>query len=187
MLTIYLTSVIDSSTSDAEQLEALIVRVAAGDDAAFAALYDATRTAVYAFALSMLRNSHDAEDVMQDCYVAVHASAGEYRPFGKPMAWIITITRNLCLRRLRARRYSAELDDEDWGDVLPDSDAVTMEDRVILRACMEALSDEARQIIVLHAVSGFKHREIADLLELPLATILSKYHRALKKLRRALS
>ncbi|MBQ3126739.1 MAG: hypothetical protein IJC15_06680, partial [Clostridia bacterium] len=93
MLTIYLTSVIDSSMPDAEHLEALIARTAAGDTAAFAALYDATRSAVYAFALSVLKNSHDAEDVMQDCYVAVYTSSTAYRANGKPMAWIITITR----------------------------------------------------------------------------------------------
>ena len=48
---------------------------------------------------------------------------------------------------------------------------------------MTRLSDEERQIVVLHAVAGFKHREIADIVELPLPTVLSKYHRALKKLR----
>lgn len=186
MLTIYLTSVIDSSMPNAGRLEGLIAQVAAGDTAAFAALYDATRTAVYAFALSVLKNSHDAEDVMQDCYVAIHASSTAYRANGKPMAWIITITRNLCLRRLRARRHSAELFDEDWGDLLPDNEALTMEDSVILRACMQVLGDEERQILTLYAVSGFKHREIAELLELPLSTVLSKYHRALKKLRREL-
>ncbi len=187
MLTIYLTSVIDSNMPDAKRLEGMIAQVAAGDRAAFAALYDATRTAVYAFALSVLKNKHDAEDVTQDCYVAIFASAGSYFPVGKPMAWIITIARNLCLRRLRARRYSAELDDEDWGDLLSDNEAITFEDKVILHACMEELSDEERQIITLYAVSGFKHREIAEILDLPLSTVLSKYYRALRKLRRILS
>lgn len=183
MLTIYLTSVIDSSMPDAEHLEGLIARIATGDSAAFAALYDATRSAVYAFALSVLKNSHDAEDVMQDCYVAVYTSSAVYRASGKPMAWIITIARNLCLHRLRANRYRAELSDEDWGELLPDRTELTMEDRVILRACMQILGDEERQILTLHTIGGFKHREIADLLEMPLSTVLSKYRRALKKLR----
>ena len=49
-----------------------------------------------------------------------------------------------------------------------------------------ALGEEERQIVLLHAVTGLKHREIAALLELPLSTVLSKYHRALKKLREQL-
>ena len=61
-----------------------------------------------------------------------------------------------------------------------------MEDRNVLLACMEQLSDQERQIVILHAVSGFKHREIAALLELPLSTVLSKYNRALKRLRQHL-
>ena len=47
----------------------------------------------------------------------------------------------------------------------------------------DRLSDEERQIVVLHAAAGFRHREIADMLGLPLPTVLSKYHRTLKKLR----
>ena len=48
---------------------------------------------------------------------------------------------------------------------------------------MELLSDEERQIVILHAVAGFKHRETAKFLALPLSTILSKYNRAIKKLK----
>ena len=60
---------------------------------------------------------------------------------------------------------------------------VTSEDKLVLVTCMEKLSDVDRQIVMLHSVSGFKHREIAELLSLPLSTVISKYHRALKKLK----
>lgn len=73
------------------------------------------------------------------------------------------------------------------GALGQDRPAFTSEDRLILRTAMEALSDEERQIVALHALSGFRHREIAEVLELPLATVLSKYHRALKKLRSRLA
>ena len=54
---------------------------------------------------------------------------------------------------------------------------------ILLETCLKDLSDEERQIVVMHAVSGLKHREIADLLRIPLGTVLSKYRRAIKKLR----
>jgi len=60
---------------------------------------------------------------------------------------------------------------------------VTPEDRYLLQMALGTLSDEECQIVMLHALTGLKHREIAALLEMPLATVLSKYHRALKKLR----
>ena len=53
----------------------------------------------------------------------------------------------------------------------------------MLESYLKLLSDEERQIVVLHAISGFKHHEIAKVLKLPLPTVLSKYSRALKKLR----
>ena len=57
------------------------------------------------------------------------------------------------------------------------------EDRALLEQALGTLEEQARRIVLLHAVTGLKHREIAQLLELPLATVLSKYHRALKKLK----
>jgi RNA polymerase sigma-70 factor (ECF subfamily) len=57
---------------------------------------------------------------------------------------------------------------------------------MVIAACMEQLTEQERQIVALHALAGFKHREIAAILRLPLPTVLSKYNRALKKLRQHL-
>lgn len=111
---------------------------------------------------------------------------GGYRSSGKPMAWILTITRNLCLMKLRERQKTAGLPREDWERYLDSREEITPEDRLVLTQCMRRLNDQERQIVVLHAVSGFKHREIAELMELPVSTVLSKYRRALKKLRQSL-
>lgn len=95
------------------------------------------------------------------------------------------ITKNLSLMKLREKKKHQELEPEEW-DInfhIPDS-AGNVEDRHLLEAALEILSDDERQIILLHAVSGLKHREIAKLLELALSTVLSKYRRALKKLRK---
>ena len=72
--------------------------------------------------------------------------------------------------------------DEEWSALPARAPDVTTEDRHVLRAALSVLSEQERQVVMLHAVTGLKHREIAQLLELPLATVLSKYRRALKKL-----
>ena len=72
---------------------------------------------------------------------------------------------------------------ENWEPYLQACESASPEDRLILTECMKLLSDEERQIVILHAVAGFKHRETAKLLELPLSTVLSKYNRAMKKLK----
>ena len=166
-----------------QELDSLLYAVASGDMNAFEQLYLAAQDAVYAFALSVLKNSHDARDVLHDCFVAIYGAASGYRSSGKPMAWIITITRNLCFKLLREREKTASLSLEDWRDHIDICTQMTTDDKVVLEQCMERLSDEERQIVVLHAVAGFKHREISEMLDLALPTVLSKYHRAIKKLR----
>ena len=85
-------------------LEASIARIAGGDQEALADLYGRTRSAIYGFALSIVKNAHDAEDILHDAYLQVWNAAGGYRAQGKPMAWLLTITRNLALSRLRGAR-----------------------------------------------------------------------------------
>ena len=168
---------------DPAKLEELILRVAAGEQQALEELYRRTRGAVYAVALSLLRNAHDAQDVAQDAFVRVWEGAAQYRPQGSPMAWLLTVARNLARMKLRQGSRQAELSDEEWEAIPADSPAVTPEDRELLQGALASLEDQERQVVLLHAVTGLKHREIAQLMEMPLATVLSKYHRALKKLK----
>ena len=78
------------------------------------------------------------------------------------------------------------LPDGDWVAELAEQKHLSNDERLLLDECMKRLSDEERMIIVQHAVIGFKHQEIADDLDLPLSTVLSKYRRALMKLRTAM-
>lgn len=165
------------------ELEALIGGIAAGSREDLAELYRRTRAAVYGLALSYLKNGAEAEDVAQDTFVKVWAAAPSYRPQGKPMAWLLTIARNLALGRLRTAARIQDLSEAQWSAFSIESDILTADDRTVLAAALGRLSDEERHIVVLHAVCGLKHREIAQFLGLALPTVLSKYHRSLKKLK----
>ena len=165
------------------ELERLLLQVGQGDRDAFARLYSLARGAVYALALSLLQDVHEAQDTAQDTFVKVWESAPSYRPQGSPMAWMLTIARNLARSRLRRGGRQVGLEDEEWNAIPADLPAVSPEDRQVLQEALARLGEEERRIVLLHAVTGLKHREIAQLLELPLSTVLSKYHRGLKKLR----
>ena len=165
------------------ELEQLLLQVGRGDREAFARLYGLTRGAVYALALSLLRDAHEAQDVAQDAFVQVWERAPSYRPQGSPMAWLLTVTRNLALSRLRRSGRQTALDEAAWNAIPAAAPDVSPEDRQVLQDALARLGAEERRIILLHAVAGLKHRETAQLLELPLSTVLSKYHRGLKKLR----
>lgn len=161
------------------ELDQWILRSAQGDRDALEQLYRAAAPAVYAYALSMLHSRYDAEDVLHDCFLTVQTGVGKYRSQGKPMAWLMTVTRNLCLKRMRIQNRTLPLTEEDFFGH-PDPDP---QDRLIIESCLRSLSEEEQQIVILHAVAGFTNREIGQFLGLKAATVLTKYHRAIKKLR----
>ncbi len=163
-------------------LDRCIEETATGNMEGFKKLYAETKSSVYGFALSMLKNTDDAEDVLQDCFVKVYSAAGDYKSQGKPLAWILTITKNLCLQLIRDKKKQADIPEEDWEKYIGETDNVSTEDNIVLTEVLQTLAEDERQIVVLHVVSGLKHREIADFLKMPLSTVLSKYNRSLKKL-----
>ena len=166
--------------------ENLILRMADGDGSAFSELYGQTSAVVYGFALSIMKNREDAEDIMHDAFVRIYTSAVTYKPMGKPLSWILTIVRNLAYNKIRAGKVNEDI--ESYEHILRDEsiadESDVISDRMVLTKAMSILDFEERQIFVLHAATGLKHREIAEILDLPIGTILSKYNRALKKMRK---
>ena len=179
---ICLNAVAECGQSEREKMENCMMELTKGNTDAMEPLYRIANPSVYAFALSLLKNSYDAEEIAQECFVRAYLGAAGYKPQGKPMAWLITITRNLCMEKLRERGKRSDIPEEDWDKYFQQT-AASPEDRMVLEQCMKALDDSERQVVILHAVGGMKHRETAELMGLPLATVLSKYSRAIKKLK----
>lgn len=163
--------------------EELLLRTGRGDSEALAELVRTTGKAVYAYILSIVRNPEDADDIYQDTFLKVRTAAAEYKPQGKPMAWIFTIARNYCMMHYRKEQKKAELGFEELENMPALSKIEKKEERMVLEAALGILTEEERQIVILHAVTGMKHREIARMLSMPLSTVLSKYRRSLTKLK----
>ena len=173
----------DSARS--RRLEEYLKEIADDNMASLRLLYEETSAGVYSFTLSMLKNREDAEDAMQDVYLSIHRSAHLYTPMGRPMEWIMTVTKNICISKLRARNKLKPLSDEDKPIAFPDISQ--SEDRMLLNEALKILTDEERKVIILKTVAQLKHREIATVLGIPQATVRSKYRRALKKLKQYLT
>lgn len=166
--------------------EDLFIKIAENDLAAFEELFRLTERSLYAFALSILKNHDDALDVVQDTYLKIRAAAHLYKPMGKPMAWVFTIARNLSNSKFRTKKHTEDMQMEEIENDISFSYITENDDKLVLRAAFKILNQQEREIIVLHAVSGLAHHEIAKNLGIPLSTSLSKYHRGLKKLRKYL-
>ncbi|HBF44061.1 MAG TPA: RNA polymerase sigma factor [Clostridiales bacterium] len=165
-----------------KQAENLIISISKGDTKALGTLYELIKTDVYAYSLSKLRNKADAEDVTEDTFVKIYKYSSYYNSCGKPLAWVFTIASNLIKRHYEVSSRSVGL------EVVENKSGTSFEDAVcnnaFLQQVLSLLTQEESEIISLRLVSGLKHREIAKLINKPLSYVLSKYNRAVKKLKK---
>ena len=164
--------------------------VAAGDRAAFLALYDRFAGRVYGLCLRMLREPAAAEEVSQETFLKVWARAGQFDPRrGALLSWILVIARRTALDRLRwEARRPTPLDSPGAGDPLlhiPDPLSQSDEARWgSLRLALHDLPDEQRTAVELAYYQAMSHREIAEYLSIPLGTVKTRIRLGMDRLRR---
>lgn len=176
----------ENSPKDKQELsidENLFKKIGNDDMEALGKLYDQTERVMYAYILTLVKNHDDTLDILQDTYLKIKSAAHLYKPMGKPLAWMFTIAKNLYLEKIRKEKRVVDLKDEYIENSINLSFVSDPEDRMVLETALGVISDEEREIVMMFAVGGMKHKEIARNLVLPLSTELSKYHRALKKLK----
>jgi RNA polymerase sigma-70 factor (ECF subfamily) len=161
----------------------LIARIGADDQDAFDMLYENINQPLYAYILSLTQDAQNAEDVLQETYLKIRSAAHLYKAMGKPMAWIFTIARNLSMMQHRSAKRTAEEEIDQLEHDPRFSMQFDREDHIFLKEILSQLNEKERSIILLHTVSGYKHREIARDLNMPLSTVLSNYSRGMNKLR----
>ncbi|WP_187117123.1 RNA polymerase sigma factor [Candidatus Stoquefichus massiliensis] len=162
---------------DNREIDQLILQIPQ-NDSHFHEFYNKTKTIVFAYIMSIIKNYDDSSDILQEVYIKIYLAAQNYQSQKKPLAWIFTIARNECYFFLRKRQLNIEYDDQ---LSLPQS--MNMDTKLILEELFTALNDQERQVIIMHSLWGLKHLEIASLLEIPLSTSLSSYHRGMKKMK----
>lgn len=161
--------ILDVITTESRQrleenaLDRLLQGVAGGDRDALAELYGRARTAVYALALSYLKNPTEAEDVTQDTFVQIWEKAPAYRSEGKALAWIMTIARNLALMRLRRQQRAGDLTEEEWMALPDEGRGLSHEERMLLHSAVAALSNRAadRSSLCRHRLEAPGNRRAA--------------------------
>ena len=162
----------------------IIFRIGQNDPHAFGEFYEQTQKILFSYILSIVLNPHDAEDILQDTYMKIRSAAHLYESQGKPMAWVFTVAKNLSFMHLRGKKRISNIEIDDLQNNNKLSNIMDQEDKILLEFLLKELEETERTVILLHAVSGYKHIEISKNLGIPLATVLSKYHRGLIKLRK---
>lgn len=177
------------NTSETPTDGELVRRARGGDEAAFGRLVERYQRPAYAVALSVTGRHEDAEDAAQEAFLVALDRLEECRSPERFGGWLMTIVRNRAknLVRREALRETDEVPPGARSKIpTPDRVAETAELRALLREALMGLPQMQRQIVLLHDLEGWKHREIADRLDLPCGTVRSHLHFARKALRSAL-
>ncbi len=173
----------------------LIRRCTAGDIAAFEPLVAKYRQRVWRLAYQVLRDREEAWDCAQEAFVRAFHSLSSFRGQSAFYTWLFRITMNVATDRHRqrgaqARAFGAErVNEEEWARTMPDPGtgpeqaAVRAEQRERIRRGLDALPPKARTIIMLSDIEGLSYREIAEVLNCPIGTVMSRLHNARKRLK----
>jgi RNA polymerase sigma-70 factor (ECF subfamily) len=160
-----------------------------GDERAFGLLVERYRRAAYAVAYSVTGRHEDAEDAAQESFLVALQRLEECRSPERFAGWMMTIVRNRA-RNLVRRESLRETDPVPLSASTrapnPDRETERSELQSVLRDALGALPETQREIVLLHDLEGWKHREIADRLAIPSGTVRSHLHFARKALREAL-
>ena len=178
-------------------------RIAADDQHAFVLLMRRYNQLLYRTARSILRDDAEAEDALQDAYLQAYRAIGQFRGDAKLATWLTRIVINEAIARSRksARRaevmqlhhgmeptdYPTEATMEPGASESPESGAMRAQTRALLEKSIDALPDVFRTVFVLRALEEMSGEEVAACLDIPEATVRSRFFRARSMLRAALA
>ncbi|HEX7630802.1 MAG TPA: sigma-70 family RNA polymerase sigma factor [Lacunisphaera sp.] len=175
----------------------LVAEMAEGDRRALAQLYDEFSGPVYSLAVRLLGDQAEAQDLVQEIFLQVWLTAGSYEPGrGTVFSWLVTLTRNRAIDRIRKRRRRAELLSEAAPDLQPaapagDGDSATAlwfrERAAAVQSALAEVPPDQKQAIELAFFGGLTQQEIAARLNEPLGTIKARIRRGLLRLKDRLS
>ena len=180
---------------------ALILQARAGDQRAFRELVRRYQQRVYGIAFGMLRNADDAMDVTQESFIKVHRYLDNFKGTSSFYTWLYRITVNLCIDHMRKHKKATVLDfdeaiahDEETPDeIVPSTTGMNpaknldrQEMRKMIDEALDTLSPAHRAVILMREVQGLSYKEIADVTEISIGTVMSRLFHARRRMQVAL-
>ncbi|WP_404390246.1 ECF RNA polymerase sigma factor SigK [Humibacillus xanthopallidus] len=188
-------SVVPSGDSSPEgpariDLERLLRRSAAGDEDAFAQLYDAVSSRLYGLVRRVVRDPAQSEEVAQEVFLDIWRHSARFDPTrGSALSWMLTIAHRKAVDRVRSAEAARHRDDN-YGttnqDVTHDSTSEAVVERLDaerVHRALATLTEAQRQALELAYLSGYTHTEVATMLDLPLGTAKTRIRDGLIRLR----
>ena len=149
--------------------------------------------AAYNLARWLTRDEADAEDVVQEAYLRAFKHFGSFHS-GDGRPWLLAIVRNTCYTWMQQNRspelmvpFDDELHEIESKDLNPEAQLLKSADTQMVRKALEDLPVEFREVIVLREFEGLSYKQIADVAEIPVGTVMSRLARARKRLQQSLA
>ncbi len=172
------------------QLNDLLSRVAAGDEASFSELYQQSSAKLYGVALRIVRSKEMAEDVLQDAFVKIWARAQHFDPgIASPLTWMGAIVRNRAIDELRRRAarptggHESEIENLPSEEEHPLTGLERADDVKRLKRCLDGLEPEKKEMVTLAYLNGMSREELARRFARPEGTVKTWLHRSLAQLK----
>jgi RNA polymerase sigma-70 factor (ECF subfamily) len=168
-------------------MDRLAERLARGDQAAFAELYDACADRLHHYLVVRLGSREDADDVLQETFVRLARRRKRLSGVDNLVAYVFTVARNeaarLAGRRTRRREKRLRLDGAALFLESTGNDPQRREVAELVAAALDRLGAEAREVVELKTYAGLTFREIAEVTGLPQGTVATRYRTAIGRLR----
>lgn len=171
------------------EIDVLINNIQKGDFTSAELLYQEIMPTLLKVSYSVLKDKFLAEDVAQDTFIQFYNSLQSYTVTHNAVAYICTIAYNRSINVLNKTKREfivADMENQDEENM-----DLSIEDKIIrtisLRDYLSCLSEEEQRIVIWHVCEGLKHREIAQIMQIPVNTVFSKYRRSIHKLRKQLT
>ena len=159
-----------------------IERCKAGDKEAFRHLVEHYQAEAIGHAIAILGNREDAMDAVQEAFIDCFQALDRVDLTRRFYPWFYVILRNRCYK-LASRRSKREVSNSDEMEILAPAPNVQPEETMLLEQAMLELPAEDRELIMLRHLDGLSYQELAERLEVPQGTIMSRLHHARKRLR----
>jgi RNA polymerase sigma-70 factor (ECF subfamily) len=170
------------------ETNSLLYRIQRQDKHALKNLYDLSSTKLLGLIVRIVKNKHEAEDVLQEVFIAVWQQAGKYTGSGSAWGWICVLARNRAVDRLRSLQAHPQDSTDTYPELLNQLTEINdLSDRHWIGQCLAQLKPRSQQAILMSCVQGYSHSELSEEMSEPLGTVKAWIRRGLQELKQCLA
>lgn len=173
------------------EVNILLRQIQRQDKLALKKLYDLIAEKLLGLIIRIVKDQHEAEDILQEVFVSIWQQANRYTGSGSAWGWVCIVSRNRAIDRLRSLKARSHDSTDELPELLDNLSLAASKERSYtdnrwIGQCLEKLNPQPREAIILSYVSGYSHSELSQKMAVPLGTVKAWIRRGLQELKQCL-